>query len=173
MVLRVTVVPATVQTAVVRELKVTVKPESALALRAGGVSSRRRPVSAPKVMVWAVLAGVSALPATHSGGESVGLAVPLEFPTTELATAVPEHSLRPKRPIRPEALVSSWVIVAWMSACERATLQIRDSSRKPAKEPSRPPVEFIAVARPACWMLSERGATGAPRSSVVSRVPSR
>ena len=47
----VTVVPETVQTGFVDEVKVTVRPEVAEALSVGGVSSSRSPEIAPKVIV--------------------------------------------------------------------------------------------------------------------------
>ena len=56
---KVTVVPDTVQTPVVAELKMTVRPEEAVALTVIGPSSKRLPASPPKVIVWLPLAIVS------------------------------------------------------------------------------------------------------------------
>ena len=50
----VTVVPETVQTGFVEDVKVTVSVDVAEALSAGGVWSNRRAPIAPKVMVWLV-----------------------------------------------------------------------------------------------------------------------
>src|ERR1035438_6110141 len=48
----VTVVPETVHTFVVWELKLTVRPEEAVALTVNGAAPNARFESAPKVMVW-------------------------------------------------------------------------------------------------------------------------
>jgi hypothetical protein len=53
----VTLVPETVQTAVVVEAKLTGRPEDALALTVNGVGLKERFESAPKVIVW--LAGTT------------------------------------------------------------------------------------------------------------------
>ena len=56
---KVTVVPETVQTLVVAEVKATGRPEEAVALSVIGPSSKRLPARAPKVIVWSALAIVS------------------------------------------------------------------------------------------------------------------
>ena len=95
-------------------------------------------------------------------GESVLQTGPLTSePATplaiELPAAVPVPSLRPQRAIRPLPESSSTPMLFWIWVWVRATFQIRASSSRPAKKPAAVPVEFIAVASDACWMLSKRG----------------
>jgi hypothetical protein len=44
---------------------------------------------------------------------------------------------------------------AWISGWVRTTFQMRASSRMPWKKPWTVPLEFIAVARPACCRLAD------------------
>src|SRR4029453_81787 len=88
---------------------------------------------------------------------------------TESAIVVPAPSLIPHRATSPLPEVISWNMVLWICAWLRAELQMRTSSIIPAKNPSCPgaSADFCMVARPAGWMLSERGVK-APTARVFS-----
>src|SRR5829696_8999617 len=96
-------------------------------------------------------------PATHVGGVAVGVSVPFGRPATELFATEPVFSFNPQRPIKPVPLVNSEFMLAWISACERATFQMRVSSITPAKKPAAAPADVMAVPMPACCRLSQRG----------------
>ena len=89
-----------------------------------------------------------------------------------LVTVVPVASANAQRATRPLAELISELIVWRISASVRARFQIRTSSMKPPKAPSPRPLEFIAVAMDACWMLSARGLRP-PALRVASRLPFR
>src|SRR5207249_8155881 len=77
------------------------------------------------------------------------VAVPLMPLPEESATDVPDPSFMPQRPINPVAEETSIPFVPLISACVRATFQMRASSRTPLKKPAAVPVESMAVARAA------------------------
>ena len=82
----------------------------------------------------------------------------------------PTPSSRPQRPISPGAVGTGSAIADSMSTALRATFQIRTSSSAPRNAPAPLPVEFMAVASAACWMLLNWGVKS-PTASCVSRTP--
>src|SRR5437773_7033407 len=103
------------------------------------------------VAVWKIVVGK---PGTKT---DTLVAVPLTPLPDESATEVPDPSFMPQRPISPGAEETSMSLLASISACVRERFQTRASSRTPLKKPAAVPVESMAVARAACWILSERG----------------
>ncbi len=138
----------------------------------------RRPGEAPIVTYWFV--PLSCRPLVVGNGipipgdhVAVGVIVPLfsvEFPAPS-AAVVPEVAFRCHRPKRPFVGPISVFMLAWISLCERAVLQMRASSIWPAKKPSATPV--LVSADPMAVADVTAAFAGWPTTRDPSGAPSR